>query len=387
MTETMSASGLRQFLSRLGWSPERLAREINHRHGTDLVSAKAPYHWLRGAYPRGETPRIVASILSERLNETVHVEQIWPGSGAAVPDVVDAGARMAAVLDWLAEPVAVGSGGAESLAADVLAVIESRVDQVATLYERCGATAVLDIVTGDLDSAWRLADAGTRGHRLHHAIAELSVVAGAAAGEAGRAQDGQRFLLAGLRAARAGGDRELGARIIAELCLSLRGSGREALRLINVALTGVPGSTGPVRRLLRCRQASAYAWIGDVSAFTSLSDQVAAEARADPRADAGLCLGELGESWLLLDRPARAADLLDAALAALAEAHPHRRLRLSLALATAQSHAGDGVAARGALTYGLELADRLDVAIDRLLPAELSRLAGRAAVVGVQGAG
>ncbi|WP_433247764.1 hypothetical protein ACQPYK_47605 [Streptosporangium sp. CA-135522] len=70
---------LQGFLDRLGWSPERLAREINHIRGNEGVSPKAPYHWLRGAYPRRDIPHAVAEVLSERLGEPIDVGMIWPG--------------------------------------------------------------------------------------------------------------------------------------------------------------------------------------------------------------------------------------------------------------------------------------------------------------------
>src|SRR5437016_2312713 len=69
---------LADFLGRLDWSPERLAREINRVAGKGIISPKAPYGWLKGAYPRGQVPHIVARILSERLGEKVSVEAIWP---------------------------------------------------------------------------------------------------------------------------------------------------------------------------------------------------------------------------------------------------------------------------------------------------------------------
>ncbi|MEV0679036.1 hypothetical protein AB0I60_21210 [Actinosynnema sp. NPDC050436] len=69
---------LRTFLDRLGWPPEQLAREINRRCGDGTISPKAPYHWLKGAYPRRRIPYAVAEILSEHLNETIDISVIWP---------------------------------------------------------------------------------------------------------------------------------------------------------------------------------------------------------------------------------------------------------------------------------------------------------------------
>ncbi|ROP34827.1 hypothetical protein EDD40_0031 [Saccharothrix texasensis] len=71
-------SGLAYFLDRLNWSPERLAREINRLCGAGTVSAKAPYHWLKGAYPRRGVPEAVVEVLSQHLDEPVDLGRIWP---------------------------------------------------------------------------------------------------------------------------------------------------------------------------------------------------------------------------------------------------------------------------------------------------------------------
>ncbi|MGC5342872.1 hypothetical protein ACPXCE_28770 [Streptomyces sp. DT24] len=87
----MSTTRLRVFLDRLGWPPERLAREINRRCGEGTISPKAPYHWLKGAYPRRQIPCAVAEILSEHLRERIDVSVIWPDglAEAAAPSVAD----------------------------------------------------------------------------------------------------------------------------------------------------------------------------------------------------------------------------------------------------------------------------------------------------------
>lgn len=81
----MTGAGLAVFLERLNWSPERLAREVNRRCGDGTVSPKAPYHWVRGTYPRRGIPDTVAQILTEHLKETVEIPSIWPRS-RATPD-------------------------------------------------------------------------------------------------------------------------------------------------------------------------------------------------------------------------------------------------------------------------------------------------------------
>ncbi|MDP9863952.1 MULTISPECIES: hypothetical protein [Streptosporangium] len=92
---------LQGFLDRLGWSPEQLAREINHIRGSEGISPKAPYHWLRGAYPRRDIPHAVAKVLSERLGEPIDVSMIWPDR--SMPNI---GSRMIAPAGAAPDPSA-----------------------------------------------------------------------------------------------------------------------------------------------------------------------------------------------------------------------------------------------------------------------------------------
>lgn len=79
-------TALNDFLHRLRWTPERLARELNRMCGDGTVSAKAPYHWLRGAYPRGDIPEAVARVLSQHLGEPVNVRSVWPSAVATLDE-------------------------------------------------------------------------------------------------------------------------------------------------------------------------------------------------------------------------------------------------------------------------------------------------------------
>ena len=512
------SSRLDEFLGRLNWSPERLAREINQLHGTEMVSLKAPYHWLRGSYPRGDMPDIVAGILSAQLTEDIDAGQIWlsvrpevglgparasdpghdgeappraadlptrglgvlphpagapdpaapthatgipnrttgipahgagapthatgipnhatgapyyatgvPGHGAGapthavstlghgadtpaqclpdhggdssaravgggeepalspVPGAVDAAARMAAVLDWLA-----GAGGQVTTCGccrrpiwpDLLRVVELRASQVLDLYEKYGGAAALDIAAADLASAHALAQSmscdGRQARRLYRAIAQLSETAGLSAAQVGDPDGAHRQLLAGLWAAQVTGDRALGAQLIAALCETLPDSGREALRLISVAIHGARGCDERVGRRLRCRQALAYARLGDVAAFGPVAEALTVDALAD-RDDpggAGLHVAELGLGWLDLDRPVEAARALEAGLALLGDRHPYKRLQFSSALALALLRVGQGESAGRVVTGIRGLAVHLRADLDGLLPTELREAVG-----------
>lgn len=70
-------------LDELGWSPERLARQLNARHGQGTVGATTPYAWLTGRVPRGRLPFQVASLLTEVLDRPVLATDLWPKLPAA----------------------------------------------------------------------------------------------------------------------------------------------------------------------------------------------------------------------------------------------------------------------------------------------------------------
>lgn len=69
---------LARCLEQLGWSAERLAREVNRVHGAGSISAKAPYGWLKGAKPRGVLPVVVVRILTENLEKPISIKDLWP---------------------------------------------------------------------------------------------------------------------------------------------------------------------------------------------------------------------------------------------------------------------------------------------------------------------
>lgn len=78
MTGQKNGNLLAHYLNQLGWSAERLAREVNRVQGDGSISEKAPYGWLKGAKPRGMLPAVVAHILSENLAEPISMRDLWP---------------------------------------------------------------------------------------------------------------------------------------------------------------------------------------------------------------------------------------------------------------------------------------------------------------------
>jgi hypothetical protein len=74
---------LARALEALGWSPERLASEVNRALGPDnrsrWISRTLPYKWRDcGVVPRAPLPAVVCGVLSEALGEPVPAERLWP---------------------------------------------------------------------------------------------------------------------------------------------------------------------------------------------------------------------------------------------------------------------------------------------------------------------
>lgn len=156
-----TTSPLAEFLARLSWSPERLAREINRKHGVGTISSKAPYNWLKGARPRGQLPNKVAFLLAARLGEPITARTLWPENPSPA-----AGA-----------PGRPSGGRGRELPLIVLDMLATRVRRLRQLRENGQHELAGDWVVQDLRLARKLAaeytcDASVRS-RLHGIIEEL----------------------------------------------------------------------------------------------------------------------------------------------------------------------------------------------------------------------
>ncbi|MBN9741321.1 hypothetical protein DMP23_09400 [Amycolatopsis sp. A1MSW2902] len=168
-------------LRRLSWSPDRLAREINRRLGSGTISAKAPYHWLRGVTPRDPLPAVVASILSAELGEEIRLANLWPALAAR--DV-----RPPAPAPVPVEPLMVRA-------------LRSRVDQLLALDGRLDDRALLSWAAQDL--SWiRQLSAGpgvaSAERELRRMAADLSRVIGNVSLRIDDCAGGCDFLLASI---------------------------------------------------------------------------------------------------------------------------------------------------------------------------------------------
>ncbi|MFJ1757032.1 hypothetical protein [Kitasatospora sp. NPDC088134] len=390
-------------LKRLGWSPDKLAREIN-RVRPNSISPKAPYGWLKGSTPRGSLPQIVAAVLSHHLRETITTEALWPTkaiapgadgwlqqpwsqegtweglesftvgplrSGLGVSRPLSGQGLIGPAVDWLTTPDAPVGGRpiGEVISPQAIDVLTDRVTQLRRLDDAQGGPLVLDWITQDLNWAAYLARNGSydplTGQRLHSVLAELAQLAGWLACDLGRNALGQRYLLFGLRAAHTANNRALGANIVS--CLSYQATWRnaheEALHLIKISRQGVGGPAGGVvHALLATRQARAHAQLGRLDDCARALDEVAAliESTADSAAPSwaywvtpAVLAADAGRAWLELDRPEVAEHHLLRGLQLFGDAQPRNRLLHTMSLAEARLRQRDldgaAVAARRAL--------------------------------------
>lgn len=397
-------------LKRLGWSPDKLAREIN-RVRPNSINPKAPYGWLRGSTPRGSLPQIVASILSHHLRETITAEALWPAkatapgadgwlqqpwsqggtweglgsftagplrSGLGVSQPLSGQGLIGPAVDWLTTPDApvTGRPSGEAISPQAMAVLADRVAQLRRLDDAQGGPLVLDWITQDLNWAAHLARNGTYepaiGQRLHSMLAELAQLAGWLACDLGRNALGQRYLLFGLRAAHTANNRALGANIVS--CLSYQATWRsahdEALRLIKIARQGVGGPPGgTVHALLATRQARAHAQLGQLDDCARALDEAAA--LVEFAADSGtpswaywvtpaVLAADAGRAWLELGRPEVAERHLLRGLQLFGDEQPRNRLLHTLSLAEARLRQRDLDGAAEATRRALDLRSYLD---------------------------
>ena len=378
-------------LSRLEWSPERLASEINRVCGLGTISRKSPYGWLQGSCPRGRLPQVVAEILSTQLGIHVAVDDLWPDrtlrplldlpadSGFREPWTPEGMSRCAEAFarndlavdlrflrpldraslnahatSWLitpGEPVRSRLDG-ELITPDMIDAIEVRVGDLRRMDDMQGGTVVLDWAGHDLKWATGLIRRGaydeTVGRRLHVVVAELAQLAGWLACDAERHATAQRYWLLGLRAAHAADDRQLGANILS--CLSYQATwnrrGTQALDLIRIASTGVRGhASGAVQALLSTRRARAHAVLGDSSSCERAIDDAMISSESCDRAPdppwsywitPAVLAADAGRAWLDLGYPDRAEGSLLRGLELFGDAQPRNRLLHNASLAEAR---------------------------------------------------
>jgi len=396
MSEITGSGLLGECLARLEWAPERLAREINKTAGKQVVSAKAPYHWLNGGTPRGTLPELAALTLSRALGEHVTAWQLWPGarsqavaisahSGLSLPWTTDGAVRCAAlisrptasvllpvsgalavapVVDWFTAPAAAQSSrtGGEEVSNEVVSVLAERVRQLRRLDDVRGGPMLLDWIKQDLRWAASLACTATydweTGTALFGVLAELAQLAGWVATDLGQRALGQRFLLAALRFAHVAADTEFAAAIVS--CLSYLAlwmdSPADAVKLTRMARQRSAGkASAATAALLASREARAHASNGAAAECSLALDEatslfggqsaspVPAPAWAYWVTEAVL-VADAGRSWLEAGIPDKAIPLLEGGLRLFGDSQPRNRLLhgVSLAQSMLLTHQVDG---------------------------------------------
>src|SRR5689334_5789168 len=79
---------LSELLELAGWSPRRLAREINKLFGVGPSSESAPYYWRdQGGVPHAPIPSLVVFVLARQLGKQLTMDAVW-GSRAVESHVV-----------------------------------------------------------------------------------------------------------------------------------------------------------------------------------------------------------------------------------------------------------------------------------------------------------
>ena len=385
MSEFTGPAFLRECLARLEWAPERFAREINKTAGKQAVSAKAPYHWLNGAAPRGVLPELAALTLSRALGEHVAMRQLWPGSrmqavavsahsGLDLPWTATGARRcaelvsrptgkmllpvtgasvVAPVVDWFTTPAAASPErtAGEEVGPEVLAVLAERVGQLRRLDDAHGGPMLLDWIKQDLRWAASLACSAAYGQQtgavLFRVLAELAQLAGWVATDLGQHALGQRYLLAALRFASAAHDGELAAAIVSclsYLALWMKAPG-DAVRMIRMARSRAAGQASAVTAaLLATREARAHATAGATDACARAIDEAAGlfDSRTASPVPApswaywvteAVLVADAGRSWLEAGQPEQAIPILQAGLSLFGDSQPRNRLLHSVSLA------------------------------------------------------
>lgn len=387
MNEPTGPGLLGECLARLEWAPERLAREINRTAGKQVVSAKAPYHWLNGGTPRGALPELAALTFSRALGEHVTAWQLWPSarshavaisahSGLTLPWTSEGAVRCAAlvskptastllpvsgalavapVVDWFTAPSAPqpSRAGKEEIGGEIVRVLAERVQQLRRLDDVQGGPMLLDWVKQDLRWAAGLACTAAydqeTGAALFGVLAELAQLAGWVATDLGQRALGQRYLLAGLRFAHVSGKTELAAAIVS--CLSYLAlwmdSPADAVRLIRMARQRSAGQASAVTAaLLASREARAHASSGASAECSQALDEAASLPSGQSAAPfptpswaywvtEAVLVADAGRSWLEAGLPEHAIPLLEDGLRLFGDSQPRNRLLHSVSLAQA----------------------------------------------------
>ncbi|MCU7824847.1 hypothetical protein [Kitasatospora sp. DSM 101779] len=381
---------LARILHQLGWSPERLAREVNAVLPAGLaISATAPYKWRdRGMVPRAPHDQTVCEVLGRAVGIAVTYEQLWgrmgSGRGAKIlsPRLLtdawtadtaqtalrEAGADAApvrltdlfrgdeleqAARHWASPPPEVtGGAGALRIAPEQLADLRLSYESKRRLERAYGGGLILDLAKAELAMVGKLLELGAYdeklGRELYGAAGRLARLVGWANYDMGNDAAAQRAFVAALRAAHVSGDPRLGVGVVG--CLAVQatynsgGRGLDAVAMLSTALRAADEVLTPRERALQLgRIARAHGRKGEQISAEAVAERAfqaleGADDHAHERADLA---GMVGEMHLFLGDFERAQRMLGEAVAALPAERARTRALLMVRLAEAYRRTGE----------------------------------------------
>ncbi|MGQ0772979.1 MAG: hypothetical protein ACT4NY_00925 [Pseudonocardiales bacterium] len=314
-------------LTRLGWTPEEFAYQLNTLARSLGLSVparhpKTPRRWLtarppstRPCAPRQPWPGLVCALLSGRLRESVTLaslgwqmsagalyvpaddglDQPWNSRGAiaslwAVLEAIGMDRRHFVVLtgtgltafahEWLldAERLAASAQGQrvdQALVDDLERVADVRRHQDDVL----GSNTVFQAVRDDLRLVTELLDDARYtdkiGQQLYALAAEFARIAGVRALDNDDEALAQRYFMAGLRAAHSSGDRAVGANILTFMSVQARDRDpRDAVRIAESALAGAKDLTPAMQATVQAHLACAAALAGEETTAARARDRM-----------------------------------------------------------------------------------------------------------------
>ncbi|MEU0135918.1 transcriptional regulator [Streptomyces sp. NPDC006296] len=305
----VSRAGLAGHVNRAG-----LARGLCLRYEHTAVS-----RWLKGQRPRGQVPDLICEVLARRLGRPVALDDIGMGltgthteaRGAGLPGFVEhatalwrsdeqqrphlatapAATGTTAVMpvwEWENPPedADVSRPGPPCVGTADLAMLRAARTHYEQMYRKAGGLATKPRIVGFLNAETapllRAGYSDATGRRLHRAAAGLVAVAGICAYDSDAHGLAQRYFHQALRLAKAGGDRALGAYVIALLVnQSLHlAEFRRSVAFAEAALRAAgPHLTPALAADLHAMQAKAYAELGDRRGALECIGRAESEAR------------------------------------------------------------------------------------------------------------
>ncbi|QKW26713.1 transcriptional regulator [Streptomyces seoulensis] len=374
----ISHAGLAAHVNRAG-----RARGLTLRYEHTAVG-----RWLKGQRPRGQVPDLICEVLAARLRRTVTLDDIGlgvPGGPAAPhatslsgfvdratalwrsderqrPHVLDAPAvtgtpAVMPVWEWENPPedVDVSRGGRHRVTPADIETLRAARTHYEQMYRKAGGVATRGRVVGFLNTETAPLLRGgypdAVGRKLHRATGALVAVAGICAYDSDAHGLAQRYFHQALRLAKAGGDRGLGAYVIAlpvNQSLFLR-EHRQAVAFAEAALRAAGRDITPALASdLYAMQAKAYAHLGDgTSALSRIRRAERAAERIRPGQEPdetgyvqpGLVNVQVAEALLSLGDLAAAEEHATAAVDT--PAHDRGRVHRLAMLSTIELRRGD----------------------------------------------